>query len=365
MEREIRSPKSIEILNKGFITGFDKVPEAQVIPQAAPNRHVQAYKLTLPEGDLFTKVYFDTPQVADKEYANFHLFGALPFVPKLRFRISPINQEQRLLAYDFIEGGDLHRQLTALRGASIYPDPSLIFQAFQQMHEMDNKVSTVSSGITLPDKAWPIKSPIRREFLSVEEEQSFLRDYQIVHDRNQEAMQTFPGYYFDRNPRNLMKNDGGVMQVDFGVIERSSSLFDIAKFLRNGTDVKLPEGVSLMDAKKRRDLLDRLSILPSGQEEQYLDYVYGLNFPNLSNDTAERNRFKHLYSFAALHAHIFYFTKYGKMLHEGNGDTEKLFSRAFYHFGMAHDALERLEETGEPVSNLSLWLDRFMNIVLN
>lgn len=364
-ERQTLSSRSSEILNRGFINGFDQISEAQLVPQAAPNRHVQAYRVKVSEGDLFTKIYIDTPQVADKEYNNYLIFSHLPFVPKLRYKISPVDQEKRLLAYDFIEGGDLHQQLTLIRGTNNYPESGLIFQSFQQMNEMGKAVVPHSKMATPMERAWPTKSPIRRDFLSADEEQVFLQDYSLVHERNREAMRDYPGYYFDRNPRNLMRNNSGVMQVDFGVIEMSSPIFDAAKLLRNGTDVRLPEGTALKDAPTRPDLLDKLSILPPGEEEKYLDYVYKINFPDIRRDSSGLNRFKHLYLFATIHTHMFYLTKYGKMLHDRNGDKNKLFSRAFYHFGMAYKTLSELENRGEDMKSLKTWLDRFMTIVEN
>lgn len=351
------SPISQEVLGQGFRNGFEQMKEAQLIPQAAPNVQVQVYRLTLPEGDMFTKVYLNTPEVADREYEHYRIFEDFPFVPSLRFRLSA--DQKRLLAYDFVEGDNLHYQLTALRAAGRYPDQGVIMQAFDQIRAMGEVVVLSPDVATPPDKSWATRSPIRAGFLSAEDEQAFLSDYQVVHERNAETIKDFPGYYLDRNPRNLMRNSNGIIQVDFGVIEQSSPLFDAVKLLRNGTDVPLPDKTDLDGAIEREDILSKLSILAPGQEELYLDYLYKLHFPDAGENPKKLGHFKHLYLFAATHSHIFYITKYAKMFREGMGNKEKLFSRMFYHLGMAHYTLRELEAQGEQVKLLIGWLERF------
>lgn len=355
------SPISQEVLGHGFRNGFEQMKEAQLIAQTAPNAHVQVYRIALPEGDMFTKVYLNTPEVADKEYEHYRIFEDLPFVPSLRFRLS--TEQKRLLAYNFVEGDNLHHQLTVLRAASRYPDQGVIMQAFDQIRAMGEVVALSPDVATSPDRSWPTRSPIRAGFLSAEDEQVFLSDYQVVRKRNVEAIKDFPGYYLDRNPRNLMQNRNGIVQVDFGVIEQSSPLFDAAKLLRNGTDVRLPDNTDLDESTDQEDILSKLSILAPEQEASYLDYLYKLHFPDAGEDPAKWEHFKHLYLFAATHSHIFYITKYAKMLREEMGDKDKLFSRMFYHLGMAHYTLRELEARGEQVKPLIGWLDQFRKSV--
>lgn len=352
-----------ELFKKGFSAGFENIANVQLIPQVAPNRHVQTYRVELSEGDIFTKIYIDTPQVADKEYSHYLLFQHLQFVPKLQIRIASLYHEKRLLAYDYIEGGDLYEQLTKIRASHVYPELPIIFQALHQIHEMSELVAQNPTIATPSEKAWPTKSPIRKGFLLPTEEQAFLNDYQIVHKRNEEAMTEFPGHYFDRNPRNLMRNERGVIQVDFGVIEKSSPLFDAAKLLRSGTDIILPKDTRLANARSSHDLIKLLSTCTQNMENQYLNHLYKLYFPNSHEDNNKLERFRHLYLFASMHAHFFYMTKYGTMLKEGRGDADKLFSRAFYHFGMAYETVQKLEAKGEPVVQLQQWLGKFIQII--
>src|SRR5258708_32813829 len=93
-----------ELLKNNFQKGF--LP-FEALQQVAPNIHVQAYRVHTPERDLFTKLYHDTPDVAQKEFNNYQHFKDLNFIPTLRYHIFRTDSHKRLLAYDFIEGEDL------------------------------------------------------------------------------------------------------------------------------------------------------------------------------------------------------------------------------------------------------------------
>lgn len=330
-----------------------------LIPQAAPNRHVNAYRVETGGGVFFVKVYLDTPDVAEREISNFQYFRTLPFVPTLKHHIFPVNSQRRLIAYDFIEGGDLHKQFTSARQNNRYLDTSVIVGSILQISQMREIIEPHRSLLSAKIP-WALKSPIRRNFIPRNIEELFLTDYRLVLAKNAETIQIFPGYYFDRNPRNIMYDSMGIHQVDFGVIEYSSPLFDLVKLLRNGTDILLDEEVDLNTLDPALPLIERISTYPLSKEQSFLQLAYEDYIgKNQENDSGPYEAFLLGYKYAAIHSHFFYMTKYLKMLKEDTGDKKKLASRYIYHIGLAKKTLDDLINLGEPIGQLTRWIDYF------
>lgn len=333
---------------------------SSLIPQVAPNRHINDYRIETKDGIFFVKVYLDTPEVAEREVKNFQYFKGLPFIPELRHYIFPDESQQRLIAYEFITGEDLHRQFTAARQVGEYLDPSIMLEAVTQISQMREAVGAYKP--VLPVKTpWALKSPIRRGFVSEEVEGQFVADYSAVLAQNTRTVGLFPGFYFDRNPRNLMHNERGVYQVDFGVIEQSSPLFDLVKLFRNGTDILLDESVDLKTLSPDSLLIERISTYPLGQEYMFLRHAYD-DYVQKNRVTAEATfeNFMLGYEYAATHSHFFYMTKYLFMLKHNTGEQAKLTSRCIYHIGLLRKTLEKLSKRGEPISPLSRWVNCFV-----
>lgn len=351
-----------EWLSKDMVAGplaFD------LIPQAAPNRHINVYRVSTAEGTFFVKVYLDTPDVAEREVEYYQYFKQLPFVPNLKHYIFPGNSERRLIAYEFIEGDDLHKQFTAARQTSRYLPESVMLQAIDQMSAMRDTVQAYDS--LIPTKTpWPLKSPIRRDFIPQDVEQEFLREYAEVFAQNKQALEQFPGYYFDRNPRNLMRDVNGVHQVDFGVIERSSPIFDLVKLLRNGTDIIFQEEVELMSVTDESTFIEQISTYPMATEEEFLRYTYR-DYVEKSKPSTEAtfDKFQLAYHFASVHSHFFYMTKYLRMLRDATGERKKLVTRCIYHIGLARKVLHELASQGQPVAHLEKWIDLFIKEASN
>lgn len=334
--------------------------EFSLIPQAAPNRHINVYRVVTSEGVLFVKVYLDTPDVAEREIEYYQYFKDLPFVSKLKHHIFPANSEKRLIAYEFIEGEDLHRQFTAARQNGRYLPDSVMLQAIDQMSQMRDTAHNYDS--ILPAKTpWPLKTPIRREFIRKGTEEQFLTDYEWVFTQNTQILELFPGYYFDRNPRNLMHDTDGVRQVDFGVIERSSPIFDLVKLLRNGTDIALTGEVDLSTITGDSPEIEQISTYPLSAEAPFLRHAYDdYAGKNQLNKGASFETFVLSYQFAAIHSHFFYMTKYLRMLKEDTGERNKLISRCAYHIGLARKTIGDLTLLAYPVAHLEKWIDVFV-----
>src|SRR5260370_38144045 len=166
----------------------------------------------------------------------------------------------------------IHKQFTKNKAEGVESSEDIIYQSIEQLQTMGQSLQGKESLFT--KTPWPLKSPVRRDFLTPEGESNFLNEYTIVSQHNQETMRLFPGYYFDRNPRNLMYQNGTVYQVDFGVIEQSSPIFDLMKLLRNGTDVPLPHGLSIPDAKRNLSAVHSLAVYDTSQEETFKDHLY-------------------------------------------------------------------------------------------
>ncbi len=358
--------------NTGQITTQDALQEwlsrdmlegplsATLIPQTAPNRHVNVYRIETRDGVFFVKVYLDTPDIAEREISNFQYFRELPFVPVLKHHIFPVNSPRRLIAYNFIEGGDLHEQFTSARQNNRYIDSDVITEAISQTSTMREIMNSYK--LSQPAKTpWALKSPIRRDFISKNIEELFLTDYKLILTKNAESMGVFPGYYFDRNPRNIMHDLEGVHQVDFGVVEYSSPLFDLVKLLRNGTDILLGEDVNLSTINSSSPLVERISAYPLSQEQTFLQLAYeDWMGKNQGGGWGHYEAFLLGYKYAAIHSHFFYMTKYLKMLKENTGDKGRLTSRCIYHVGLARNTLDSLIAFGEPVGQLLRWVDYFV-----
>jgi hypothetical protein len=327
------------------------------LSQVAPNVHVQVYKVHAMEGDLFTKVYRDTPDIAQKEYENYQQFRDLGFIPALRYHIFPTDSEKRLLAYDFIEGDDLHEQFTRNKATGVPSDEDIVYQCIEQTQAMGEVLAGKETQFA--KSPWPLRSPVRQGLLTEEGESHFTSDYAPAFQRNEETLRLFPGYYFDRNPRNLMHQNGQVYQIDFGVSEWSSPIFDLIKLLRNGTDIPLPDGASVHDAISNSEIVHSLSVYDSAQEQKFKDHLYS----KLESQTATsgtRDDFERAYDYAALHNHLFYTTKYIKMLRDGRGEADELQTRSFYHVGSGYETIEKLASQGEPVEQLKKWMNLFI-----
>ncbi len=333
-----------------------------LVPQAAPNRHINCYRVETGEGVFFVKVYLDTPDVAEREVENYELFKTIPFAPALKYYIFPADSQKRLIAYEYIDGDDLHKQFTAARQQGIYLDSSIIGESIYQMAQMREIVKQNES--LVPAKTpWPLKSPIRRDFIPKGTEEAFLADYTTVFGVNAEAIRLFPGYYFDRNPRNLMHDENGVHQVDFGVIENSSPIFDLVKLLRNGTDLILEGDIDLHAIDSSSPLIEKISTYPLQDEQEFLLRAYDEYMRrNVIQDGATFENFVRCYQYAAIHSHIFYMTKYLRMLKEDTGEKDKLTARCVYHIGLAKKTIEEMVTAGEPVGNMLPWINHFIEI---
>ena len=338
---------------------------AELIPQAAPNRHINVYRVKHEKEDLFVKVYLDTPDVAEKELSNYQYFEGLTFIPPLRYSIFPQTSEKRLIAYDFVEGDDLHRQFTAARAQGKYLSKAIIPEAILQFQVMEQTVKPHDD--QLPVKTpWPLKSPIRRDFLTKEAEVAFMHDYEFITEENQKTLRAFPGYYFDRNPRNLMHDNGSVQQVDFGVIERSSPIFDLVKLIRNGTDIATPlQADQLREVVSNSPMIENIATYPNTEEDYFLKEAYQAYVDGNPRNGKSFDEFRHHFDYASIHSHIFYVTKYLAMFKSGKGDTNKLVTRSAFHLGMIKRTLEVLKPENAQIAKLEPWIDQFAEIALS
>ena len=239
----------------------------------------------------------------------------------------------------------------------------ILYQALMQIHQMRTALQT-RKGL-FSTHSWFLRPPMREKFLTPAAESTFLNDYEVVLARNAQAMQVFPGFYLDRTPRNVIYHQGQVYQVDLGVVEHASPLFDLAKLLRNGTDVLLPANVDLKAVKDTPDLVASLALYPKSEEQPFLDLLYEQIKVSAPISGRSRELFGLLYNYASIHTHLFYLIKYGKRLRKkkATGDLERLFSQCYYHFGTAFQVLDELEQMGEPVIRLRSWLEMFLQLI--
>ncbi len=326
------------------------------IDQVAPNLHTNIYKLSAPEGDLFLKHYHDRMDIATAEYDNYQFFKGLPFVPKLLYRTLDMNKKSVIFAYEYIEGNDIHEEFTRKKKSGEPIIVNLGIQTVDQFYEMDATLR--KSSFKSSKTPWVLQSPVREGLLDSSEEIEFLGDYQVVMDKNEKTLKFFPGFYFDRNPRNVMYTHGWVMEVDYNVIEFTSPLFDLAKFLRNGTDIPF---LTSIDSSAK--YLARLLNVYNGQEEkQILQHAYSRQLQVSPLGAGSFEDFYLMFNYAAIHTHIFYLTKYAKMLKEGKGVSSNLLSRCTYHFSMLNKTIEELQVFDDSINQIRVWAKKFISL---
>ncbi len=324
------------------------------ILQAAPNPTIETYIYHVNGCSYFVKRYQANFQQAFEEINNFQHLGIADFVPNLSYVSYMPDRDSAIFAYELIDGIDMHKQFD--ENLKSEQKISLSSQAIHQFYEMGHLYDSQKHTIN----PWPLRSPIRTGFLSEEEERSFLENYEIVFNINRQALQEFPGFYFDRNPRNVINSNGKIYQVDFNAVEYSSPLFDIAKFLRNGKDTGgIPADISLKTKEDYQDAAKTLSAFTPDEEKNLLATAYSLQDPG-EFDTKRFDKFLQYFKFAAVHTHIFYLTKYLNMLRRNIGDLSALLSRSIYHYGMLLILSGELEKLGFELNPLTQHVDSFI-----
>ncbi|MCL4354147.1 hypothetical protein M1349_01610 [Patescibacteria group bacterium] len=323
------------------------------ILQAAPNPTIETYVYHVNGCSYFVKRYQANFKKAFEEINNFQHLEAADFVPNLSYVSCMPERDSAIFAYELIDGIDMHRQFD--ENLDDEQKISLSSQAVRQFYEMGHLYDSPKH-TTSP---WPLKSPIRTGFLSEEEERSFLENYEVVFNINRQALQEFPGFYFDRNPRNVINSNGKIYQVDFNAVEYSSPLFDIAKFLRNGRDTGIPANMSLKTRKDYSGAAKASSAFTPEEEKDLLSIAYSLQNPG-EFDSQKFERFSLYFKFATVHTHIFYLTKYLNMLRRNVGDSNALRSRSIYHHGMLLVLSDEIGELGFELNPLMQHIDSFI-----
>jgi hypothetical protein len=318
---------------------------------AAPNERIKAYQVQAPEGNLFVKVYTNFPKEGQAEFANYQHFSSLSFVPSLRYYDLTSSTDRQVFAYDYVDGVDLHTDLSNTRDQGLYCSTDPILQTIDQTSKMALLLTGKES--EFQNDPWALRSPVRGGFLSHEDHSAFLNAYSLTLRMNGEAITAIPGYYFDRNPRNILLTQENTYQIDFGVIEYASPIFDLAKLLRNGVDVS-----KVVTAD---DFLE-LGAVTTVQEEDIKDYFYTTK---VDATALSRDQFDLFFDHVALHTHIFYLTKYLKMLSDGKGEEKVLTARSLYHLGMSHRTIHSLVNRGEQVENMHTWVEHFVQLTKN
>ncbi len=340
-------------LSGGQISGL----EVSSVAQAAPNSYVQVYRVSLDEIEILAKVFTAKFPAAEKEITHNTFYSDRPFIPKLK--VVTRVPDKILLGFDFIEGSTFHDRSTQIKADGADINSNIAQEAISQICSLSSSGRDISTLVFSAPS--PLASPIREGFLSEKEGIQFAAAYAPVIAANRHTISLFPGVFSDRNPRNMMIDTAGLHQIDFGHLENTSVIFDIAKFMRNGTDASLP--VSRSEFQRTvfdLDLARSLTVFnPSIETDLLKQTAEMLHIPD-----SQLGDFYRAFSYGSLHYHFFYLSKYGKMIKEGQGNTSILTTRFLYHTSMSKELIKTLGIKDSQLSGLSCWLKKMVSIVV-
>jgi len=332
-------------------------PGIEEIYQTVPNNKVKTYKIVTPTETLFGKVYFDKPKTAQKEISNARLFEEFEFVSKLHFD-TQLSNTSWLLAYEYIDGIDLQKYFSSLKDISGELDLSLSIRIIDQIYNLSRQQNVPNSSFS---DSTPLCSPIREGFLSDKDHLAFIDCYKFVLDKNSSTVKSFPGIYSDRNPRNIIINSDKVTHVDFGRLENTSMIFDLIKFIRNGTDIQISSTDEFStEVILSNDNYKRYSSFSAETEATLLRHTYDL----FNRSEISFRDFQIMYQFGCIHNHFFYLSKYGKLISENRGDLRKIMPRFVYHSGALKDLFVYLTHYDDRVIDLNAWLSKMVDSVV-
>jgi hypothetical protein len=149
-------------------------------------------------------------------------------------------------------------------------------------------------------------------------------------------------------------------QVDFGILEATSPVFDAVRILRTKTaepSIQDLDGAHLPG--ETGQLADQLSNL----ESDILEQMYTL----AQNTSRYRwqgslDLFKRAFYFAALNEHIFYLSKAVSLLNKGQGNKLVQTLRQQYHRQMLPHTYQTLIELDEPIDYLKTTIDNIVQV---
>ena len=328
------------------------VSSVNEIFSVVPNNRTRVFHVVTPDKDALAKIYIKKED-AETEIANYYLLQGLDFIPRLlAHNLGDANTGGgTFIIFAFIRGETLHSLFTRRKMDGTPANLNYVTEVMDQIGYMDKQVA--GQKVRVLKTHTPIFLPVREGFFSETEKSKFLFDYALTSTRNLEACNLLRGFYFDRNPRNIIITAGQITQVDFGSIHFSSPLFDIAKLVRNGVDIPL-KGDHLNDQNPYD-----LNTFTESQEAELRRLAYQ-KLVQEKKIIIDEHYFNLLLNHAFLTTHIFYLTKYKKYLNDGIGHDETLRTRIAYHYKMGMHTIYDLKQDNEKVQGLEGWMNYFL-----
>lgn len=323
------------------------------LDRAVANPNLDLFTVT-GKANLLIKLFHDKNLAdAQRELEQYRHFGQLPFVPKL---VSVhLATEQSFVAYEWIHGDNGYDFLRSPKGKIMSNRERLVQSTMDQILSMGNSIDPgYYAYLRTKGTRFSISLPLCKGLLSPGEEQRFIEDYHPFSNKIERMCSAFPGLYTDRNPGNIIVPYDGdrIYQVDFGLAEATTPIFDLTKLLRTNTG---EPSIRDLDQAKIPDYYETL-VEESGAIWQFYDlFTKGSIYPW----TGSRDEFMRCFLCAALQDHIFYLTKAESLLRNEAPNQAIQLLRKHYHQKMLEAVHDRLNATERNAKELQPWVKKF------
>lgn len=292
---------------------------------------------------------------AQRELEQYKHFGHLPFVPKLTS--AHMSTDGSFVAYEWIHGDNGYDFLRSPMGKIPSNRERLVQSTMDQILSMGNSIDPgYYAYLRTKGTRFSISLPLHKGLLLPGEEQQFTDDYRPFSIKVERMCAAFPGLYTDRNPGNIIVPCDGdrIYQIDFGLAEATTPIFDLTKLLRTNTG---EPSVKDLDRAGISDCHETL-VEESGVIWQFYDlFTKGSIYPW----TGSREEFMRCYLCAALQDHIFYLTKAESLLRNEAPNQAIQLLRKRYHQKMLEEVYDQLNAAERDAKKLQPWVKRFVS----
>lgn len=323
------------INNNEPLLGYNLYP----FSRAVENPNLDTFIAENNHSKLFVKKFkLINSEAATRELSQYELFSNLSFVPKLVRKIK--TQNDIYLGYEMIDGTNIFEESNEYTPNTV---SNTLKTIINQTVEMSNNISSEKyNQLKLVGTKFSLQNPLSRGLFPKNYELIFNQDYQEISNKLQLLCNNFPGIYSDRNPGNIIKTKNGeIFEIDFGVIEATSPIFDLTKILRTNTNEFTKPPVQNISNTINKSLENEIIFYAFETYKQNCKHVFQGNF----------DLFYKSYLYAALNEHIFYLSKATYLLNTGQANISIQNYRKNYHQKMLPLTFEQLRDIDEPIEN--------------
>jgi hypothetical protein len=240
-----------------------------------PEKTVLYSVILLPESKIFVKTYSPlAKQSAYQEFINYQYLGTNKGWLTPSIFACYRDKKNIVFVYEFIEGNTLYDNFSQVRNNARLVPINQPIEAIKQIVNLslyldeDTASKLILTHFEKPS-TFDLLLLLDREI----DHKDLNRVITILMKIEEQISGYIPGYFFDRNTRNMIQGKtGNIYQIDSEVISNISPMLDVAFFLRTGYNVEqiTNKEIDIHDISMQERILSISRVFRSQDEEEIL-----------------------------------------------------------------------------------------------